>query len=214
MGESLPPNSHITASCSISRSGVYKNGQPLFPAQDLKTDDLLEAVYQFVNPAYPRFYKMDNLSKLGFLAAEFLLRNESGVAAYSAEDRGIILANASASLDNDLKYYQTVKAIASPALFVYTLPNIVIGEIAIRHQFKGENAFFISEDFDAGFIADYVNNLINNNTLRCCICGWLELFKEEFRALLMLVERPANNSNGGLLLEKKNIFSIYQQAHG
>ena len=84
---------------------------------------------------------------------------------YKPEDIGVVLANANSSLDTDIKYFETVKDIASPALFVYTLPNIVIGEICIRHNFKGENAFFIFEEFDAGFIQQYVSNLINNNII-------------------------------------------------
>ena len=44
----------------------------------------------------------------------------------------LVLSNANASLDVDLKYAKTMQTGASPALFVYTLPNIVIGEISIR----------------------------------------------------------------------------------
>jgi hypothetical protein len=64
---------------------------------------------------------------------------------------GIVLSNSNASLDADIKYYDSVANIPSPALFVYTLPNIVIGEISIKHSFKGENAFFIFDSFDARF---------------------------------------------------------------
>ena len=95
---------------------------------------------------------MDSLSKLGWLAAEILLKDSFNKEALSVRKMsGLVFANANSSLDTDIKYYETAKDIASPALFVYTLPNIVIGEICIRHNFKGENAFFISEQFDAGF---------------------------------------------------------------
>ena len=87
---------------------------------------------------YPKFYRMDNLSKLGWLAAEVLFQDVS-IKPYQPEDVGIVLANRSSSLDTDIKYFESVKTIPSPALFVYTLPNIVMGEICIRHVLKGEN---------------------------------------------------------------------------
>ena len=86
---------------------------------------------------------MDNLSKLGWLASEVLLKNSFDKENYQPEEIGIVLANANSSLDKDIKYWESVQDMASPSLFVYTLPNIVIGEICIRNHFKGENALYI-----------------------------------------------------------------------
>src|SRR5580658_10472690 len=69
----------------------------------------LQSVYQYSGVNYPRFYKMDNLSKLGWLAAEILLQDGFQAGDYRAEEIGIVLANANASLDTDLKYFDTVK---------------------------------------------------------------------------------------------------------
>ncbi len=101
---------------------------------------------------------------------------------------GLILSNSHASLDVDLKYVKTIPSGASPSLFVYTLPNIVIGEISIRHHFKGENAFFVFKHFDGKFMADYVLGLFENNLIKSCICGWVDILKEDYRAILFLVE--------------------------
>jgi hypothetical protein len=97
-------------------------------------------------------------------------------------------------------------------LFVYTLPNIVIGEICIRHNFKGENAFFVFDDFNAGFIENYVNNLINNNILQSCICGWVELLDDQYKSVLFLVEKERTGQN--ILFTKENIHKIYQLENG
>src|SRR5258706_16052189 len=115
---------------------------------------------------------MDNLSKLGWLASEILLKDNFRAEKYQPEETGLVLANANASLDTDLKYFETVKDIPSPSVFVYTLPNIMIGEICIRNNFKGENSFFVSPEFDAAFLEQYVNDLMDNNVLQVCICGW------------------------------------------
>jgi hypothetical protein len=155
---------------------------------------------------------MDNLSKLGWLATEVLLQNSFDRGKYKPEDIGIVLSNAHASLDTDIKYYESTRTMASPALFVYTLPNIVIGEISIRNHFKGENAFFITEDFDAGFIEQYVSNLIKNNILQCCICGWVDVLGNQYKATLFLIEqeKSANSVN----FTKENLFKIHQLQYG
>ena len=111
-----------------------------------------------------------------------------------------------ASLDVDLKYEKTIQSGASPALFVYTLPNIVIGEIAIRHHFKGENAFFVFKQFDGNFMAGYVNHLFKNNLIKNCICGWVDLFKENYRAILFLVETDNPGKRNGIYRRKPKSF--------
>lgn len=189
----------------------------MFEKRETILQEFLLSIYQHFEIKYPRFYKMDSLSKLGWLAAEILLKDSLETAIYQPVDIGVILTNANSSLETDIKYFQTTKDIASPALFVYTLPNIMTGEICIRHNFKGENAFFIAEKFEAGFIQQYVNNLINNNTLQACICGWVELLGDQYKAALVLVEikdhggMPANPTN---IFTKENLLNIYHTDNG
>lgn len=188
---------HITASCIISNKLVYKNEQPLFDGTGMDFPDFLMAAYRHFEWQYPKFFKMDNLSKMGWLANEILLQGSFDREKYRPEEVGIVLSNANSSLDTDIKYYETTKTMASPAQFVYTLPNIVIGEISIRHRFKGENAFFIFDSFDAAFIQQYVSNLFNNNILQCCICGWVDVLANNHHAVLFLIEKDksANSVN-------------------
>jgi hypothetical protein len=152
---------------------------------------------------------MDNLSKLGFLTSEVLLKDEKGLIIHS-EKTGLVLCNANASLDTDLKYFESTKEIASPALFVYTLPNIVMGEICIRNKFKGENSFFIFKELNAGFIRDYVTNLFTNNILELCICGWVDVLEKNYKTVLFLVSTKGNEEM--LLLTEQNMNSIFQSA--
>ena len=68
-----------------------------------------------------------------------------------------------------------------------------MGEICIRHNFKGENDFFIFEQFDAGFIQQYVAHLFNTDILQACICGWVELMDNDYKACLYLVEKKTDS---------------------
>lgn len=184
----------------------------VFKSDDVAVSDFLVSAYRHFEIKYPKFFKMDSLSKLGWLAAEILLKDSFNTENYKPQEVAIVLANANSSLDTDLKYYETAKDIASPALFVYTLPNIVIGEICIRHNFKGENAFFISNEFDAEFIHGYVSSLMNDNIFECCICGWVELLGNEYKTVLFLVEKK--NCEEKNLFTKENLNKIYQSDNG
>jgi hypothetical protein len=208
----LKRENYITASCIISNNIVYKNEQPVFEEKGLELPEFLIAAYRNFELQYPKFYKMDSLSKLGWLANEVLLKGGFEKTKYMPEDIGIVLSNANSSLDTDIKYYETTKTIASPAQFVYTLPNIVIGEISIRHNFKGENAFFIFNEFEARFIEQYVSNLINNNILQCCICGWVDVLNNNYNATLFLIEK--DKSADSVNFTKENLNKIYQLENG
>lgn len=218
----MPEEIHITASSEISQHRIFKNEVSVFENKEAGVHAFLLAAYHHLEIKYPKFYKMDNLSKLGWLASEVLLKDSFDTGKYKPDDVGVLLSNASSSLDADLKYFESTKDIASPSLFVYTLPNVVIGEICIRHKFKGENAFFIFEAFDADFMEKYVSNGINNNTLQACICGWLELIGEEYKAVLFLIEKGTNmvhhplenNQPGKMLFSKENLNKIYHLRNG
>jgi hypothetical protein len=192
---------------------VYTNGSPVFEAAESAPADFLVAAYKHLGMQYPKFYKMDNLSKLGIIASEALLKQGFAQPGYAPADIGVVLSNASSSLDTDMKYFQTVGNIASPALFVYTLPNIMIGEICIRNGFKGENAFFVFDRFDADFTKKYVSNLLDTDVLEVCICGWVELLEGVYNAVLFLVEKK-DDVKQDMLFTIENINKIYQLENG
>ena len=204
---------HITASTSIRNFAIHHNGSLIYENSETSISEFLLSAYRNSGISYPKFYKMDNLSKLGWLSAEYLMEGRAIVTTDDKLRSGIVLANSSSSLDTDIRYQQTISEIPSPALFVYTLPNIVIGEISIRHGFKGENAFFIFDEFNASFISDYVNDLFDSDLLDRCICGWVEIFEEEHDACLMLAERNTGNDYD-LPFNAKNIQDIYNFNNG
>jgi hypothetical protein len=199
---------YITSTCSIVNNVVIKNNEKIFENSDTAVQPFLLSVYEHFKIGYPRFYKMDNLAKLGWLAAELLLENSFNKKNYQPEDIGLVLTNKNSSLDADIRYYETVKTIPSPALFVYTLPNIVMGEICIRHNFKGENDFFIFENFNAKFIQQYVSHLLKTEALQVCICGWIEILGNDYHASLLLVEKKEGDI--AKPFTEENIYQFYK----
>ena len=110
----------------------------------------MTAIYKQYIDDYPKFYKMDSLSRLGFVATELLLNAEGQRKDIPTEDRAVILFNRSSSIMADKKYLVSIKDpedyFPSPSVFVYTLPNIVTGEIAMRNLYHGETSFYITDD--------------------------------------------------------------------
>jgi hypothetical protein len=139
--------------------------------------DFLSAIYERLKIEYRRFYRMDALSKLGFLASELVLgRIDRPVA---GEDTGIVLFNRSASLEADGKYQETIRDknnfFPSPSDFVYTLPNIVTGEIAIRNRIYGETAFYILPDFRGESMYEAIESMIRFAGMKYVLAGWTEV---------------------------------------
>ncbi len=194
--------SNVTAHCLIRNNRFTSNGQLIFEKEG-SLDTFLEAAYLSLNAAYPRFYKMDRMGKLGFLASEVLLSGRG----YSPSSVAVVLSNAHASMDTDLRYFESTRSFASPSLFVYTLPNIVAGEICIRHGIKGENTFFISPAFDAELIVDYVERVLSQNHTSACVAGWVEVLHDDAEVFLYLAEKTAGNA---VEHNTKNILSLYK----
>lgn len=180
----------ITRYCSIKNNTLRVGDRTVFQDTSLSLDDFNERAFRHLGIQYPKFYKMDRTSRMGLLAAEMLVQ-ETNVRQLPSETVAVVLSNAHASLDTDRRYFETLKTIASPALFVYTLSNIVTGEICIRHGFKGENAFFVTPHFEPETITSYVDDVIGRQTTSACIAGWVDVLGEQHDVFLYLVEKTA-----------------------
>ena len=142
---------------------------------------------------YPKFFKMDPLSRLGFIASEMLL-NQEVPRKYDCEDRAVVLFNRSASLADDSEYQKTIRDpenyYPSPAVFVYTLPNIVTGEIAIRNKYYGETSFYVLEEKDDDLIVRTAALSFLDPVITSVLAGWLECpDPEHYEADLFILEK-------------------------
>lgn len=177
----------------FSKNKLYSNFQMLYNFENnLTFAKVFKAIYKDLDVKYPKYFKMDSLSKLGFLSTEVLLQNKTLTENYKPEEIGIIVGNSASTYIMDSKHQASLddkeSYFPSPANFVYTLPNIMTGEICIRHKFKGENAVFISNTFDEQFIYKYANSLLLNNKLKACLVGYINIDNNDYEAFLMLIE--------------------------
>jgi hypothetical protein len=153
-------------------------------------------LYKQLGIDYPKFYKMDLLCKLAFLTTEYLFKNNNALNKYRPDEVALVFSNAHSSLDTDIKHVSSIsdkeKYFPKPAVFVYTLPNILLGEISIRHKLHGENTFFITENFEAGFMAEYVTNLLNTTKHKACLLGRVDYLGDAFESSIFFIEEGTN----------------------
>ena len=146
--------------------------------------ELLTNLYKRFIDDYPKYYKMDALCRLGFVASELLLKMEDGRCKMDdgrremRESRAIVLFNQSSSIQADLSYQASIQDpenyFPSPSAFVYTLPNIVTGEIAIRNHYQGETSFYILPEKDEQLMEQVIAASFEDRGTQSMICGWLD----------------------------------------
>ena len=160
--------------------------------------DLLTALYRQYVGDYPKYYKMDSLSRLGFIASELLLQAEGAERFVACDDRAVIFFNHSSSVCADRQYIETIadpdNCFPSPSVFVYTLPNIVTGEIAIRNGYHGETSFYILPRQDDRLMQQILQASCLDSTTQSILCGWLDYEDDaHFEAQLKIVNRKSVN---------------------
>jgi len=202
---------------SIKKYGILSPREVSINSQKLIDVDVQESLekslaqtYRNLGLEYLKFFKMDNLSKLATLAAECLLKDTELYAITDNDNVAVVLSNASSSLVADAKYQQTINGpgnyFPSPSLFVYTLPNITIGEICIKHKIYGENIFLISQFFNAKNLYLHVNELFEKTNTRFCITGWVECNETTYEAFLMLVAKGKSDN----IFDIKTLENLYK----
>jgi hypothetical protein len=181
-----------------------KTGRSVKVRQDVIRNDInlfLKEMYYNLELDYPKFFKMDNLCKLGIIGTELLCRKNEDL--FSRKNSvGIILQNKSSSLYYDIKHQEGIEDnTVSPAIFVYTLPNIVIGEISIKHKWKSEGVFFIDENIDIKLLSQYSNILLKQERTDLNLIGWIDVIKNQYSLKLCIVDTEIKAEELKILLQ-------------
>lgn len=204
----MKTKTYIQSYCSIQANQISLNGTVFLKSEAQEFGSFSKNAYQKMELNYPKFFKMDNLSKLAFLGAELLLCRLIDIS--NKENIALLFANNSSSLDTDIKYQNSItdkeNYFPSPAVFVYTLPNICLGEISIKHQLKSENSFFIFEAFNSEFMVDYATILIETHKADQVLCGWVDFLNDEYKGFLYLVTKEGQITHDKQTLE--TLFKI------
>lgn len=165
----------------ITPNGAWLDGKLLSLIGERGEKSLLTSIYKQLINDYPKYYKMDGLCRLGFVASELLLqaeKAESEVDNSVTKERAIILFNHTSSISSDKRYLASIadkdNFFPSPSVFVYTLPNIVTGEIAIRNGYHGETSFYILPQRDEKQMNEVIDTAFVDRKTKSVLTGWLD----------------------------------------
>ena len=165
----------------ITPQGVWLDGKVFAIDKEGKQSSLLTALYKQIIGNYPKYYKMDGLCRLGFIASELLLKAERDEGSFTEDTnktRAIVFFNRSSSIASDKKYLASIvekdNYFPSPSVFVYTLPNIVTGEIAIRNGYHGETSFYILPHKNELLMQDIIETTFMDEQTTSVLTGWLD----------------------------------------
>ncbi|MEJ6584165.1 MAG: 3-oxoacyl-ACP synthase [Crocinitomicaceae bacterium] len=176
----------IISSIKINSTQILVNGvsREIPVAEE---NNWTKALYTSLELSYPKFYKMDSLAKMAFISLQ-MMEKEVALSEMETSDVALIFANSSSSQATDLKFIDsyTEKGSPSPSLFVYTLPNILTGEISIFKKWYGENIFFIDENFNAEFFIDQINFYLSKGS-KACLCGWVSALSDTEECFLFYI---------------------------
>lgn len=165
----------------ISPNHIRVNGKEI--TTEDSGENLLTRIYKQKIKGYAKFYKMDMLSRLGFVASELLLDEEGAPRFTERSDRAIVLFNRISSLHTDAEYAKGITSsdayYPSPSTFLYTLPNIVTGEIAIRNQYHGETSFYVLQKRDEKLMRKVMLSAFADDTTTSLISGWVDYENED-----------------------------------
>lgn len=180
--DAQPRKMRKSATVGINAGEVIVNDSVVFSDKSADFGTFIREAFKSRGENNMKFYKMDDLCKLGYVAAAWLL---DGIE-FGEEECGMVLSGKYGCLDTDMKHQQIIDkegdAASSPAVFVYTLPNVVAGEISIRHHIKGENTWFWSDDRTMSDLKHYASLMAGASDLRYCIIGHLDFLNGEYFA--------------------------------
>lgn len=155
-------------------------------------DFSVDEIYRNNGWDYPRFHKMDAMGKLLFAATELLL--EECPLTEDESKRAVLLFNASSSVLSDRRHLASFSGsdnfFPSPSVFLYTLPNVAVGEIAIRHGIKGETSLMILDGRNDALMDAVVDATFRASDVKNVITGWIDCPAEnDYIADLKLLSR-------------------------
>jgi len=201
---------YISSYCHINSSNYSVNGEIISSFNNEPLDTIISNLYTSLDIKYSKFHKMDQLSKVGFLGTEIIKTDFPEIENYGENDIALLFSNQRSSATTDINFLDSYKdgGIPSPSLFVYTLPNILIGEISIRNKWFGENMFTVSGEFDTNYFANYCNILLNKGS-EAVLCGWVNVDDNKIEAFFFFVTKK-DIKQLNLPLSSEELSKIYK----
>lgn len=149
------------------------------------TSERLNLFYKKAGFKYPKFFKMDPLCKAGMLClmpfADYLHAHPKG------SEGGLLVFTDSGCRMADEEHLRLMRESAtSPAVFVYTLPNIVLGEWSIFSRWVGYGQCFLINAFKTSYLAERISAFKADFPGAPVLAGWLSVSEDSLEGMLFI----------------------------
>ena len=124
---------------------------------------------------------MDLYSRLAYVGASLLAKDS--LADCAPEDIALCIGTVNGSVLADRKHISTISDpeafYPSPSVFINTLPNVVLGEIAVKNGVKGETTLVMLPERDEATLQTVVDVTLAATRPAALICGWVDCTAED-----------------------------------
>ncbi|HQV52129.1 MAG: hypothetical protein IPH21_02100 [Flavobacteriales bacterium] len=189
------------------RNGHFTVNGKLLAEPTSSPDTDLNNAWSALGIELPRFPRMDRSSKLVAICGSSFFIEGGALAGHSKETIGMVIMGKHGSMDTDSKYQAQLDADnhASPGQFVYTLPNIAMGEFSIQHGLYGSGLCLLNNAPDLSQMREACVILLHDHGMDAIVCGWSDIFADQATATFMVVtERTLADWNAA---ELEKIFN-------
>jgi len=194
----------ITHACAINADGFSSSQGRRCQWRDLDLEPVSGELRwtSIFGAANPGFRRLDRTSRLFACAAE--LCGLESLPDELRDNTALLIASSTGCLAADLRFEQGLRTDhgIEPAIFPYTLPSTVLGEIAIRHRLRGPTVCLSVPEGDEGQAVDAGHGLIAHGEAEAALIllgDWVSprragqaqiAAKTEIVALLLQAVRP------------------------
>jgi len=166
-------------SVRITPDGLWING--LAVPMESHGPALLTEIYKKNLADQSRFFKMDLYSRLAYVGTGLLAKD--ALNGYDPADLAIFIFTQNGSVLADRKHLSSFsnpeEFYPSPAVFINTLPNVVLGEIAVKNNIKGETTLVLLPSRDEATMNTVIQASVAATRPSAVIYGWVDCDAED-----------------------------------
>ena len=173
----------------ITPEGLWVDGQAV--PLEARGGALITEIFKKYLADGSRFFKMDLYSRLAYVGTSLLAKDS--LEGCDPEDIALFVFTQQGSLLADRKHLSSFsnpdEFFPSPAVFINTLPNVVLGEIAVKNNIKGETTLVLLPGRDDKTIQQIMEASLSATRPAVVLYGWVDCSAEDnFVAELKLLK--------------------------
>jgi hypothetical protein len=155
---------------------------------------LLRILAQYGTTPY-RLRVVDDTGLLALAATAVLVAQLPDWTDLPRERIAMVFSSREGCRQTDLNFINSVATHPSARLFVQTLPNIAMGQVANYFAIRGENTWLMQAERDRQQLLEQVELLLTLTPAIYCLAGWVECNAQKLEAKLEWWSRAEWNGN-------------------